>query len=154
MLQRIRHWLPRALVDQPFQYLITWVFFISGINLLFGFGENRPLTQNGGPAVMYGWIAMALISNPMILWGMHRASTATKAGKLLNAWRIERLGLIPQGTATLVIGVLIVAVRGPEAILSSVMYVMLFLAYAFRYIILLAKERDLRGLADPPLRGD
>lgn len=85
----------------------------------------------------------------MILWGMRKAARAIKPGALLNAWRIERLGLILQGSATLILSVIIVTVKGPGAILSSVMYVTLTMAYGVRLLVLNAKERELRHLGDP-----
>lgn len=141
--------LPREMVESPFQYLVSWVFIISCFNILFGFGASPTVQTNSGTFLLYYWCLASLIGGPMILWGMRKAARAIKPGSLLNAWRIERLGLILQGSATLILSVIIVTVKGPGAILSSVMYVTLTMAYGVRLLVLNAKERELRHLGDP-----
>lgn len=142
--------LPRELVAHPFQVLICWVFILAAFNLLAGFGDSPTLRQFGPSSYfVYYWCLSSLIGSPLMLWGLRKSAKSKRAGALLSAWRIERLGLILQGSATLVFGIIIVTAKGPEAILSSIMYLTLTMAYGVRLLVLNRKERELRQLADP-----
>lgn len=141
--------LPKALLAYPFQYIIAVVFTLAAVNLLFGYGNSPTLKAMGSSQFFfYGWILMSLIGSPLILIGMTKSANTEKIGSILQAHRLEKLGLILQGTATLVFGLIIVYLAGSQAILSCIMYLALTVAYAVKMIVLNRKETSLRNLAD------
>lgn len=141
--------LPKGLAEQPFQYLISWVFLLSSVNILAGFGDVPTLRGTGPDHIfLWYWVLSTLIGSSLIIWGLRRGATVKRPSKLLQAWRIERLGLILQGSSTFVLGLIVISAHGPSAILSSIMYVTLTLAYLVRLLLLGAKERELLALAN------
>lgn len=139
--------IPKAIVAYPFQFALSFVFFLSAINLMLGFGDSRTLTAVGPDNLMlYYWIYSSLLGGLLTMIGMIWGARTTIVKSILRAHALEKLGLILQGFATLIYGIVVIYLTGVTAIVGSSLFMILAFAFFFKILTLTASDQSLKKL--------
>lgn len=129
--------LPKALVNQPFELLMSALLALSSLTILLGYGDPRSLHQLGPSLVpVYLWASVTLGGSFLIMAGLVISARAKTFPGLYRAHNIERLGLIMQGTAAILYGLASYFLAGRQAVVGGTILLGIGGVNGIRYLIL------------------
>lgn len=130
--------LPRALVAQPFELLVSLLLGLSSVTVVFGLGETNSLEKyfDRFSALPQLWGVSVFLGCVATLVGLQLSVVAKNLEKLVRGHRIESLGLVTQGFASMFYGVAVIFFAGRAGVVSTSILLTITLVCFVRAIII------------------
>jgi hypothetical protein len=128
--------LPKALVNQPYEFLISGLLVLSSITVLIGVGSPRAISHIGGMSYSYIWAVSTLVGSALIVAGLTISSNAKSFIRMYYGHNTERIGLILQSTAAILYGIAAFFLNGRGGAVGATMLIGIGVTGIVRYLII------------------